>query len=231
MCGSEATEGQAVEGVHPSWAEVGRTALAEARVATLVTGDSRAPCTPTIVRVEPGLEPHAQFWLEPSSPTVSMLSRWPMATLVVAAPLPFRTLALTGAVRSGSDAGPGARRFDLVPTSARLIGAQAHAISLEEFLRSGPDPLRREAPAILQHLETAHTAELLACVRAHGYVDTLAVVPRTLNRYGIELAALSQQGVQNVCLPFAGGPVDTLNDVEPGLRTVMMCRCRPRPTG
>ncbi|MDN5779484.1 MAG: DUF2470 domain-containing protein [Humibacillus sp.] len=199
-------------------------------MATLVTGDCPTPCTPTIVRVEPGLEAHAQFWLEGSSPTASMLSRWPMATLVVAAPLPFRTLALTGAVRSGSDDGPGARRFDLMPTSARLMGARAHAISLDEFRRSGPDPLRREAPAILRHLEAAHAADLLACVRAHGYVDAVAVVPRSLNRYGIELTALSQQGVQNVCLRFPGGPVDTLHDVGPGLRTVMMCRCRPRPT-
>ncbi|OFE15418.1 hypothetical protein BA895_06840 [Humibacillus sp. DSM 29435] len=209
---------------------MGRTALADARVATLVTGGCPAPSIPTIVRVEPGAEAHAQFWLEPSSPTVARLSRWPMATLVVAAPLPFRTLALTGAVRSGSDDGSACRAFDLVPTSARLVGARAQAIRLEEFLGAEPDPLRREAAAILRHLAAAHAAELLGCLRAHGYVEAVAVVPRTLNRYGIELVALSNHGVQNVWLAFPEGPVATLHDVGPGLRTVLMCRCRSRQT-
>lgn len=230
MWGSESTRGQSAGASHPSWGELGRTALADASVATLLTGDCPTSYTPTIVRIQPGLEAQAQFWLEPSSPTVARLSRWPVATLVVAAPLPFRTLEMTGSVRRGPGDGSARRPFDLVPTSARLVGARAQAIGLEEFLGAEPDPLRREAATILHHLEAAHTAELLACLRAHGYVDAVAVLPRTLNRYGVELVALSHHGVQNVWLAFPGGPVDALHDVGLGLRTVMMCRCRSRQT-
>lgn len=230
MWGSESTQGQAVDGSQPSWGEVGRTALADARVATLVTGDGPTPNPPTIVRIEPGLEARAQFWLEPLSPTVGTLSRWPVATLVVAAPLPFRTLELTGAVRSGSGDGSACRPFDLMPTSARLVGAQAQAIRLEEFLRAGPDPLRGEAPAVLGHLEVAHAADLLACVRAHGRTGAVAVVPRRLNRYGIDLTVMTANGVQTVWLAFPDGPVDSLLEVGPGLRHLLMCRCRGHST-
>lgn len=215
---------------HPSWGELARTALADARVATLVTGECADPSTPTIVRVDAGVEARPRFWLEPSSPTVARLSRWPVATLVVAASPPFRSLALTGAVRSPAHEGSSCPPFELVPTAARLLGARAASIDLEEFLHAEPDPLRGAAPAIVRHLEVAHAAELLACVRAHGHADAVAVVPHGLNRYGIDLTMLTPDGVQCVWLAFSGGPVDRLHDVGPGLRPLLMCRCRERST-
>ena len=111
-----------------------------------------------------------------------------------------------------------------------MIGARAEAIELEEFLRAEPDPLRGDAPAILSHLEAAHAAELLACLRAHGHADAVAVVPRSLNRYGIDLTMLRPDGVQNVWLAFPDGPVDSVHHVGPSLRPLLTCRCREPST-
>ena len=193
-----------------------------------MTGECPDPCTPTIVRVDAGTEARPRFWLEPSSPTVGRLSRWPVATLVVAAPSPFQSLALTGAVRANAPASSACPPFELVPTAARLIGARAEAIGLQDFLRAEPDPLRGDAPAIVHHLEVSHAAELLACLRAHGHTEAVAVVPRGLNRYGIELTALTADGVQNIWLAFPDGPVDSVHDIGPSLRPLLLCRCRAR---
>ena len=68
-------------------------------------------------------------------------------------------------------------------------------------------------------------AELLACVRAHGLPETEAAVPRSLDRYGLELAAIGADGIRTVRLPFPGGPVRSLQEVTDGLRVLLTCRC------
>ncbi len=98
-------------------------------------------------------------------------------------------------------------------------------VPLNEFKAAEPDPLWRQAPQALEHLGEAHAPELLACVRAHGLPEAEAVVPRALDRYGLELAVICAAGIRTVRLPFPGGPVDSLQEVTEGLRVLLTCRC------
>ena len=117
--------------------------------------------------------------------------------------------------------------------STRLVSTTSVTVPLGEFKAAEPDPLWRHAPEALRHLGEAHAPELLACVRAHGLPDAEAVVPRTLDRYGLELAAIGADGIRTVRLPFPGGPVRSLQEVTDGLRVLLTCRCgtcRHRPS-
>ena len=87
------------------------------------------------------------------------------------------------------------------------------------------DPWAGMANDLLEHLREAHAAELLACIRAHGHAHAEVVVPRTLDRYGIELAAICPDGVHRVRLLFPDGPIDTLDKVGPGLLVPLTCHC------
>ena len=78
---------------------------------------------------------------------------------------------------------------------------------------------------MLHHLETAHSADLLACTRAQGHDDVHAAVPRAIDRYGVELAALRSDGVRLLRLDFPDGPVDRLDRLTTGLRYLLTCRC------
>jgi hypothetical protein len=52
-----------------------------------------------------------------------------------------------------------------------------------------------------------------------------------VDRYGITMGALCRDGVRSLRLEFPGGPVDSLDEVSPGLRGPLTCRCRPEPQG
>jgi Protein of unknown function (DUF2470) len=105
------------------------------------------------------------------------------------------------------------------------VSSTSVAVPLGEFKAADPDPLWRHAPQALSHLAEAHADELLACVRAHGLPETEAVVPRSLDRYGLELAAIGADGIRTVRLPFPGGPLRSLQEVTDGLRVLLTCRC------
>ncbi|QBR92589.1 DUF2470 domain-containing protein [Nocardioides euryhalodurans] len=192
-------------------------------VATLTAG--RCPRAVTVVRIEPQPDGHPLLHLGATSPVHRLLAACPVATLAVPGPDPYRALALTGPVlpRRTRD---GSRTHRMSLVSARLIGPEVLPIPLTAFIDAAPDPLHRHAAATLQHLETAHAAELLSCLRAHGHRDTRAVVPRGLDRYGLEVAAITDDGVCRLRLPFPGGPVDDLGQVAAGLRLLLTCRCR-----
>ena len=65
--------------------------------------------------------------------------------------------------------------------------------------KPAPDPLWRVAPAILRHLEHGHMGELVHCVRAHGMPQADWVIPRGLDRYGLQLLVLTTDGTALTC--------------------------------
>jgi hypothetical protein len=101
-------------------------------------------------------------------------------------------------------------------------------IPVEEYHAAAPDPLWQVAPNVLRHLEHEHMAELTGCVQAHGLVQADWVVPRGLDRYGLELLVLMTDGTAAVRLSFPDGPVSSLDEVPASIRTVLTCRCGSR---
>jgi hypothetical protein len=227
----------------PSLAELARTALASA--ATAEIDDARSPGDP----VYPGRVP-AQVPVRDGrdgSPlllpvTGSVLEHQLAArsdavtvTVPVAAAGPYSALRLTGTVRltaRNRRAGIASCMVDL--RSVELIGhAGAGArVPLPEYRAAAPDPLWRQAPGVLHHLEHGHMADLIACVRMHGLPRADWVITRGLDRYGLELLVLATDGVAAVRLGFPDGPVTSLQDVPASIRTALTCRCefaRRRP--
>lgn len=211
----------------PTLPERARTALAQAKAATLVTkGCPARSGTLTVVSVEDQPDGRPLIRLEDSSPIVRELVACPVATLSVAGPAPFRSLQLTGSLKPCRAPRPGHRTYRLSPLTGRLVGITSLSLSLSEFHAARPDPLTRLAPTLLEHLAEAHASDLLACIRGHGYDHAQAVVPRALDRYGLELAVLTTAGVERLRLPFPGGPIDAIQQVPPGLAAPLTCRCR-----
>jgi hypothetical protein len=215
----------------PTVPELARTALAQAKAATLVTtGCTVGSRTLTVVSVEDQPDGRPLISVERSSPTVRELVACSLATLSVAGPSPFRRLDLTGPLKAYRVGRPGHRTYRLSPVSGRLVGATNLPLALGDFYAARPDPLARDSAALLDHLAQAHAAELLACVRAQGHTYAEAAVPRAVDRYGIELVALGPAGVHRVRLPFPGGPIDALEQVPPRLLVPLACRCRGTDT-
>ena len=191
----------------PSPAELARTALAAPAPRPSSPPAARHRARSRSCRSRTG-DGRPLVRLERSSPTVRLLASCPVVTLSLPGPAPYRAVDLIGPLnpcRAGRD---GARSYRLSLLSARLVApsGQSVPIPLGEFQAAEPDPLRSCAAAALQHLETWHADDLLACVRAHGGDDVLAVVPRALDRYGIELASLGPDGVRRVRLRLPRRP-------------------------
>ncbi len=208
----------------PSLAELARTALAGATAGTLATGRCPTPPSLTLVSIEDQPDGRPLVRLEQGSPTARLVATRPVATLSVPGPDPFHALDLIGPMNPCRPNRDGTRTYRMSLLSVRLVGATTVPLPLGEFCAAEPDPLRDRAPAALRHLETAHPEELVACVQAHGH-DAQAVVPRALDRYGVELAAIGPDGVRRVRLAFPGGPIDDLDQVNTGLRLLLTCRC------
>ncbi len=210
----------------PSLAQQARTALAQAQVGSLI-GRRAANATRsiTIVKVtdQPDGEPVVE--LEAASSIVRLLSVWPVVTVSVPGPGPFKALHLTGTAKVQEPLDERLRAYRLDLLSTRLVSTTSVTVPLREFKAAEPDPLWRHAPEALQHLGEAHAPELLACVRAHGLPEAEAVVPRALDCYGLELAAIDPDGIRTVRLPFPGGPVSSLQRGHRGLRVLLTCRC------
>ena len=202
----------------PSLAELARTAVARARIATVTYPDDGDG--PTTIAVSVRSDQAGR----PILPTPRPCPRHAPVRVTVAATPHFPALELTGVVgehRTGGD-----QRMPEYLVSLRSLRFTGRVrVPLREYYASAPDPLWRDAPRVLDHLAVAHVPELLACARAHGLPATEWVLPRWLDRYGLELAALSGTGVARVRLPFPDGPIGSLNDFPVSYRYALICHC------
>jgi hypothetical protein len=218
----------------PSLAELARTALASAAAAEI--DDARSPGDPDYparvpaqVPVRDGRDGSPMLLSVTGSVFEHQLSAQREAvTVTVPATGPFSTLRLTGTARPTARnrrVGIAACMVDV--RSVELIGPAGTrvAVPLAEYRTAVPDPLWREAPGVLRHLEHAHMTDLIACVRAHGLPQADWVIPRGLDRYGLELLVLATDGVAAARLGFPDGPVSCLREVPASIRTALTCRC------
>jgi hypothetical protein len=157
-----------------------------------------------------------------------LLAAGPAAvTVAVPADSPFTSLRLVGtAVRDRSPAARcGTVPYVVTLQSVEFAGAGRAPVELAQYRTAAPDPLWREAPGILHHLEHCHMTELAACVRAHGIPAAECVIPRRLDRFGLELTVLTAEGLAACRLSFPDGPVTALRQVPASVRAVLTCRC------
>lgn len=213
--------------VEPTLPERARTALSQAASATLIPRRC-PPRSDTVLTVAVEDDPQGRHLvhLDSSTPAVRILAACPVVTLSVVGPTPFRRLDLTGSLELRRGGRRGLRTYRFEPLAGRLVGATSVPVAMAEFRAARPDPLAPVAGQMLAHLAEAHAHELLACLRAHGHLDAEAAEPVTLDRYGLELAALVPTGVQRVRLAFPNGPIQTHQQIPPGLRLPLQCRCR-----
>jgi hypothetical protein len=212
----------------PSLAERARTAVTQARLATVTWegpqgGPGRRVAAMAAIRVDGAGAP--LLLLAPRETVIDALAERPLVTVTIPAPAPLGSLALTGTVRPRAEsAGRLGYRLDL--RSLRFAGGRGALVPLADYRAAEPDPLWRVAGHAIRHLEHGHMAELICCVRAHGMRRAEWVVPRGLDRFGLELAVISPNGVAAIRLSFPDGPVGSLEEVPASLRAVLACRCR-----
>jgi hypothetical protein len=146
-------------------------------------------------------------------------------TAVVGAAAPFTALALAGIVESAVRRPDGSFAHRVTVVSVEFTGPAGSPVPLARYLAAAPDPLWRKAPAILGHLDRAHRAQLLACVRAHGLREAQWMIPRSLDRFGLELGVLTTAGAASVRLSYPDGPVSSLTEIPPPMRMLLTCQC------
>jgi hypothetical protein len=216
----------------PSLPERARTALA--RAATATVSDAYVPGAPTAAsQVAVRATRDGNPLLLPASG--SLVAAWLAAgpdTVRVSLPAgpPFSALRLTGTARPVAAAdGAGIAACAVTIDSVEFTGASQARVTVEDYRAAVPDPLWRVAPGVLHHLEHGHMGELVRCVRAHGLAQAEWVVPRGLDRYGLELLVLTTDGIAAVRLSFPDGPVGSLDDIPVSLRAALTCRCHTEP--
>jgi hypothetical protein len=213
----------------PSLPELARTALARAAAATisdasLVAGPPAAGPVP----VRSARDGSPLLLPASGSPLAQWLGAGPGAVRVsVPAGAPFSALRLTGTARPVSgDHTTGITPCVVAIESVEFTGASSARVPVDEYRAVEPDPLWRVAPSVLRHLEHGHMPELVRCVRAHGLAEADWVIPRNLDRYGLELLVLTTDGAAPVRLAFPDGPIASIDDVPSSIRTVLTCRCQ-----
>jgi hypothetical protein len=217
----------------PSLPELARTALARAAAATV---SDPCPGTPSGRPVAPGQVPVRATWdgrpvLLPASGSwlEQRLSarRAKPVTVSVSADAPFTAVRLTGTSQwLTRDRTAGITACVVAVQSVEFAGSGCPPVPLREYRAAAPDPLWRVAPAILRHLEHGHMGDLVHCVRAHGMPQADWVIPRGLDRYGLQLLVLTTDGTAAIRLAFPGGPVTSLDEVPASIRTALTCRCQ-----
>jgi hypothetical protein len=208
----------------PSLAELARTAVAGADAATVTYRGAEGEITEAGV-IRAGLAGQPVVLLAGGSAMTRLIRKWPVVTVTVPAPPPFRVLAVTGVARPGRAQREGLFACRVVPRSLHFTGAGGVPVPLGDYLAAAPDPLWPEAARIVRHLERGHMADLLTCVRAHGMYRAEWVVPRRLDRFGLLLAVFTTDGIAAVRLSFPDGPVGSFREVPASLRAVLACRC------
>lgn len=222
----------------PSLAELARTALASAAAAEI--DDAHGPGDPgeagrvaTLIPVRDGRDGSPLLLPVTGSALERRLAARPeTVTVTVSAGGPYSVLRLTGAARPTARnrrAGVAACMVDLRSVEFATAAGAWVTVPLPEYRSAAPDPLRREAPRLLHHLEHGHMTDLIACVRMHGLPQADWVITRGLDRYGLELVVLTTEGVASVRLGFPDGPVSSLQHVPASIRTALTCRCESAP--
>jgi hypothetical protein len=217
----------------PSLPERARTVVARAATATVTVSVPALPGIPSAAQVPVQGTRDGNLLLLPTAG--SLLSQWltasPHAVRVsLPAGPPFAVLRLTGAASPVMAAGQaGVAACTVTIESVEFTGRDCARVAVADYRDAAPDPLWRLAPGVLRHLEHGHMAELVRCVRAHGLTNAEWVIPRGLDRYGLELLVFTKDGVAAVRLSFPDGPVAALNDVPVSLRAALTCRCQSGP--
>ena len=203
---------------HPTPAELARTAVACAQVAALTTYPRHSRPATTQVRVR---DEHGELVLSlsPNSWAAADLGMRPVGTVLIA-PLGCQTVTAQGVVHPLPDQHDGLACFRLEVRSVR-IGRSAQAVDVAEYRLAAPDPLREEAPRILAHLRRGHGADLAACLRAQGDHGARWAEPLGVDRYGLELAVLHDDGVNATRMNFPV-PVSSVTELTPGLSVLMI---------
>jgi hypothetical protein len=207
----------------PPLPELARTTIARAFAATVSLGGSVATVAIRADRVgRPILLPEEESALARSLGTSPS-----EVTVAVPAAAPFSSLRITGPAHAAMV--PGA--YSVTPRSMGFVGPSPAPVAPADYGAAAPDPFWREAPAILRHLEARHARELVACVRSHGLTGAECVVPRGLDRFGLELLVFTGTGLASVRLAYPSGPVSALREIPASIRAILTCHCdRTHPT-
>jgi hypothetical protein len=225
----------------PPLAELARTTMDRARAAVIgYAGSRNLPLGTVPLRASPTGHPI----LLPRHGSVldrHLAASSAEVTVTVPADAPFSALRLTGMTRpdeqhdadaaghgAGHGAGPGRAEpavYAVTVQSLEFTGAIPAPVALHQYETAAPDPLRHCAPEVLGHLEHCHMAELVSCVRAHGITAAECVVPRGLDRFGLELLVFTPGGLAAVRLAFPAGPVTAMEEIPVSIRSVLTCRC------
>ncbi len=229
----------------PPLAELARTTMDRASAAVIGYAGSRSvPLAAVPVRVSltghPILLPRHGSVLDQRLAASSA-----QVTVTVPADAPFSALRLTGTtgpgqVRGAHPAGqaagpapstgrPEAVVYPVTVQSLEFTGAVPASVALRQYEQAAPDPLRHHAPKVLDHLEQCHMDELVSCVRAHGITAAECVMPRRLDRFGLEFLVFTAAGLAAVRLAFPAGPVTTIEEIPLSIWAVLTCRCGGTP--
>jgi len=221
----------------PPLAELARTAMDRACAAVVIYPGSRSlPMATVPVRASrtghPILLPRRGSVLDQRLAVSAA-----RVSVTIPADAPFSALRLIGITGPGerhdtvqaglgTDPGPaGPAAYPVTVQSLEFTGATPAAVALPQYEAAAPDPLRHRAPEVLGHLEHCHMAELVSCVRAHGITAAECVMPRKLDRFGLEFLVFTPSGVAAVRLAFPAGPVTTIEEVPVSIRAALTCRC------
>jgi hypothetical protein len=212
----------------PTLPELARTALARAAAATVsppLPGGGPSCLRPVPVRA--GSLGSPVLLTATGSALERELAAGPgTITVSVPARAPYRALRLTGAAQpAGWPRTAEISAYTVIPRSVEFTGSTPARIPVGAYRQAAPDPLWREAPGVLRHLEHCHLSDLIGCVRAHGMPQADWVIPRGLDRFGLELLVLTGEGIAAVRLSFPDGPVTSLPDVPASIRAMLTCRC------
>ncbi|HTU73018.1 MAG TPA: hypothetical protein VMG38_05820 [Trebonia sp.] len=223
----------------PPLAELARTAMARACAAVVGCAGPRSLRAFTVpVRISQA--GHPILLPRRGSALARELAAGPaMVTVTVPADPPFCALRLTGMAAPPSRVGPcgqdpevaghEAAAYPVTPQSLEFTGATSAPVTLAQYEAAAPDPFRHHAQAVLRHLEDWHMAELVRCVQVNGIKAAECVVPRGLDRFGLELLVFTPGGLASVRLAFPDGPVTGIGQVPASIRAVLTCRCSGGP--
>jgi hypothetical protein len=210
-------------------AELARASLSVATVATVTALESSPGSSGLEVTVKVTADRYGRpiLHIAPESPLVDRIAVEPVVTVTVAADAPFEALALRGPAMPVKACGDARRvMYRVALLGVDFIRPEQTPVGLAAFHAAAPDQLWGQGQLMLDHLERHHTAELEACVRAHGMPNASAVVARALDRRGLDLAVLTPEGVSAVWMPFLNGPVKSPAELAWQLRLCLTCRCR-----